>query len=560
MQNFSYIIAPFTDAEGKPLSGARVTFRELGTSGEKIDIYDFSGTTRIENPLILNSDGRLPKTPYIKDGVSYKVTIEKPTGIEPIYDGALCLNESECWEDPVVYNVASVNNEQDVDISNVYVEGVAGVRNAPKALGSVIANGYADANDGCPSRVYTWVEAVELPEDNGFTVLLNPDDNSGYWSLDFQGGVADVRMGGLFPSNGNFDNSIVLARIASALSSYGVATIYFPAGNYYLGSNHTIRSAIVDNNAYFYPYGSTNVVLAIARLENRGGKFCTNTTSNAVCIPNVNGVLRTSWLSGGLKRFISKYDNISVGYTGIFDNVTCVYFDNASDDLTTWGYEGTIARVKAPAVIQYGNVAAFSNKYFKAVVDLSNEQVYFNGSIVTKDSKIVPNDDGFSVWYKSAEIIKMVRGQNETLTVNAKVFGINIQLGSSDTGDGSTAFLERDYITMVDGNGNQTNIYGGSIKTGTIDAEVNASAFKMVDVTDVEAGSCILDNYTEYQKCRFGSIVAVYSYDVNSKNLKFIKDDGLAVTFTLETKKVQLFMCMGTVIAGSSRWIAWRMC
>lgn len=291
MQNFSYIIAPFTDAEGKPLSGARVTFRELGTSGEKIDIYDFSGTTRIENPLILNSDGRLPKTPYIKDGVSYKVTIEKPTGVEPIYDGALCLNESECWEDPVVFNVASVNNAQAIDVSNVYVVGVAGVRNAPKALGAVIAKGYESADDGCPARLFRWVSSVESVTDNGFNILVNQEDNTGYWQLDIQGGVVDVRMGGLFSNSGTTDNAIILDRILNAISGTDNNVVYFPKGTYYFGGTINIASMILGDGAYIYPYSST-CSFNVGYLENRGGEF--RSTSNKTMFRNIKSYVSKS--------------------------------------------------------------------------------------------------------------------------------------------------------------------------------------------------------------------------------------------------------------------------
>lgn len=315
MQTFFNPKTPFFGAEGKPMANARVTFLSVDTSGAPLVVKDFYGNI-LDNPMTTQSDGTLKDVPYFDDGVSYKVVVEKPTGVPAVYVLDRIVNESELFKPAYEFIVSSMGAGESGLIQATFVDGIVGVRNADKNLGSVVCNGYTAKNDGCPSRVFKWVESVNPMPDNGVNSLRNVNDNTGYWKMEEPQGVFDVRFGGLFPTNGDVDSSIKLSNILSALNQSNVDTIYFPQGEYYFSGNHFVKSMVMENGCNFRPFRGNDAVFNIGNFENRGGRFFHDPALGSSIFPVMKGgILRTSWLNGDLSAFVVK-DGHSSGVLG----------------------------------------------------------------------------------------------------------------------------------------------------------------------------------------------------------------------------------------------------
>lgn len=256
MQTFFNPTTPFFDDEGHPLVGARVSFLEIGTSANFIDLTDSEGTP-LSNPLFTGSDGRLrlnngngaPAVPCIANGLSYKVVVAKKTGVEPIFVDGILQNPEELYEEPSIVFVVTAMGGSGAGGNSSVVGSIAEVRSADKGLGSVVCAGYYAAGD-CPSRTFTWFDSEEPPEDNGINILRNPDDNTGYWKMgDPQAGTWDVRMAGLRPEFESSTNSSLLANLLSMVNDSGFDTmstrIFFPKGVWKIQQGFTAYSKVV---------------------------------------------------------------------------------------------------------------------------------------------------------------------------------------------------------------------------------------------------------------------------------------------------------------------------
>ena len=256
MQTFFNPTTPFFDDEGHPLVGARVSFLEIGTSANFIDLTDSEGTP-LPNPLFTGSDGRLrlnngngaPAVPCIANGLSYKVVVAKKTGVEPIFVDGILQNPEELYEEPSIVFVVTAMGGSGAGGNSSVVGNIAEVRSADKGLGSVVCAGYYAAGD-CPSRTFTWFDSEEPPEDNGINILRNPDDNTGYWKMgDPQAGTWDVRMAGLRPEFESSTNSSLLANLLSMVNDSGFDTmstrIFFPKGVWKIQQGFTAYSKVV---------------------------------------------------------------------------------------------------------------------------------------------------------------------------------------------------------------------------------------------------------------------------------------------------------------------------
>ena len=256
MQTFFNPTTPFFDDEGHPLVWARVSFLEIGTSANFIDLTDSEGTP-LPNPLFTGSDGRLrlnngngaPAVPCIANGLSYKVVVAKKTGVEPIFVDGILQNPEELYEEPSIVFVVTAMGGSGAGGNSSVVGSIAEVRSADKGLGSVVCAGYYAAGD-CPSRTFTWFDSEEPPEDNGINILRNPDDNTGYWKMgDPQAGTWDVRMAGLRPEFESSTNSSLLANLLSMVNDSGFDTmstrIFFPKGVWKIQQGFTAYSKVV---------------------------------------------------------------------------------------------------------------------------------------------------------------------------------------------------------------------------------------------------------------------------------------------------------------------------
>lgn len=318
------------------MANARVTFLSVDTSGTPIVIHDYDGNI-LDNPMETQSDGTLKDVPYFDDGVSYKVIVEKSTGIPPVYVLGRISNEAELYQQPpeLEFIVSAMGGNGSGVINAQIVYGINGVRAADKAQGSVVCIGYSSKDDGCPSRIFTWNESVNPPVDNGITIIRSSTDNSGFWKMEDLCDALDVRMGGILPSATKVDSSPALSNILNAV---GNKTLYFPAGNYYFGTNSTVESVVMEAGAKFYPFNASNVKFTIGNLDNRGGKFCavSNATNAARIIPCLTGVIKTSWLQGTLNDFISG---------GFPDNILEVVIDTYTESTTFKSLVGKVVHL-----------------------------------------------------------------------------------------------------------------------------------------------------------------------------------------------------------------------
>ncbi len=318
--------------------GARVSFLDLSTSANFIELTDNEGTP-LPNPLFTGSDGRLrlengngaPAVPCIADGLSYKVVVARKTGVEPIFMGGILQNPEELYESPFIAFVVTAMGGSGAGSNTSVIGSVADVRLADKTLGSVVCSGYYEAGD-CPARVFTWVESQEPPQDNGINVLRNPEDNTGYWKMsDPPAGTWDVRMAGLTLSGADAaQNSVRLQALLNAVGELldvetAATRIYFPKGVWHLSAGFTAYSKVVfgygsllrfkgvsDKALNFYggieSYGSGNASSCYI-FETPDGTGL----QNQLNISCTQGTFRTSWLGS------CKIDDLYVKDTLVID-------------------------------------------------------------------------------------------------------------------------------------------------------------------------------------------------------------------------------------------------
>lgn len=333
MQTFFNPTTPFFDGEGRPLVGAMVSFLDLETSASLIPLTDSDGVA-LPNPLYTGEDGRMrlengngaPAVPCIADGLSYKVTVARRTGVEPVYIGDILQNASELYEEPdIAFVVTAMNKPEGTDLNTTVVGSIAAVRLANKDLGSVVCTGYYSAGD-CPSRTFTWVTAQNPPEDNAINILRNPEDATGYWKMsDPDGGLWDIRVAGCSTSKTAAVNDQCLTRLVNVIDSSGIATVYFPAGNWLLDSGYSFGSLCLEKGANLKPADNTaDRTVTVDRLENRGGKFFAYGDGAAdkkrVVLVLNGGTLRTSWFDGTLNEFLTE-DAVDAPEEFVFDSI-----------------------------------------------------------------------------------------------------------------------------------------------------------------------------------------------------------------------------------------------
>lgn len=298
MNNVVNLKTPFLDSEGFPLTGGRVKFVENQTDGELIHIYAADGETELQNPLYLNELGTWNENeqPFVKDGISYKMVVEKDSGIPlpPPETGNL-------WS--VVDEIVVLKNEVEIKIEGLEsVDSVAELRTANPSVGKVAVLGYYSAGDNCPPRIFVWKDT--LYTDNGGTRIRSTIEEyaeEGTWVLDFTGFV-DIKWFGVL---GNTD----AASAIDLINRYHYGTPVYIGHNVKLGHSVTIKSARIDGATISPVDGNADVTFECDHIEVSSGHFAaynaTLPTSNRV-IPIVKGELRTSWLFGSVNEFFTE--------------------------------------------------------------------------------------------------------------------------------------------------------------------------------------------------------------------------------------------------------------
>jgi hypothetical protein len=86
--------AQFFDGAGNPLSGGRIFTYTAGTTTPEATYTSISGGTAHTNPIVLNSEGRVPAEIWLTESVSYKFVLQNSAGIQiGTYDDISGVND-----------------------------------------------------------------------------------------------------------------------------------------------------------------------------------------------------------------------------------------------------------------------------------------------------------------------------------------------------------------------------------------------------------------------------------------------------------------------------------
>ena len=86
--------AQFFDGAGNPLAGGRIFTYTAGTTTPEATYTSISGGTAHSNPIVLNSEGRVPAEIWLSEAVSYKFVLQNAAGVQiGTYDDISGVND-----------------------------------------------------------------------------------------------------------------------------------------------------------------------------------------------------------------------------------------------------------------------------------------------------------------------------------------------------------------------------------------------------------------------------------------------------------------------------------
>jgi len=86
--------AQFFDGAGNPLAGGRILTYTAGTTTPEATYTSISGVTPHSNPILLNSEGRVPAEIWLSEAVSYKFVLQNAAGVQiGTYDDISGVND-----------------------------------------------------------------------------------------------------------------------------------------------------------------------------------------------------------------------------------------------------------------------------------------------------------------------------------------------------------------------------------------------------------------------------------------------------------------------------------
>ncbi len=235
----------YFDGDGRPLVGRLSVFDRStdvpGTevSGKYTKLYTFADGEYSEaaNPLLLDSEGRLPSSVYF-DAAVVSVKLERYTG-----DSSMGSDDDPAhWETVDTYDTGM---EWDDAQPTSVVGTVEELKDVPVASSPVLVLGYYRAGD-CPARTYLWDgEAIGSPDD-GYLVKSSAS-SSGRWVMLWGCDTLPCTLYGVFPgrtdfpdyAGGKFDNLNALFAYPEAVGTAQIATarkIRFLDGDYDTGA------------------------------------------------------------------------------------------------------------------------------------------------------------------------------------------------------------------------------------------------------------------------------------------------------------------------------------
>lgn len=322
MQNVCNYLCPFFYEDGRPIIAGRVHFVSPDCSAapssledpDYIQVYDADGTL-LDNPLSLDSSGIFSHQPFVSDGIDFRMIVEAPTDMDDSPWRQVCIIDSKAQVYSVTYS------------GTPSCASLAELRQTDPAVGKCLVLGYTGIGDGCPARVFSWVE--ELYGENYGTHVRStiPDKvSAGTWVCE-PSGFVDARWFGLVAGGSQDDPNDATDALTRCTNAYHNMAVYVPSGHYSLESSVSLNGLVIDRNTEFYPSSGT-VTLTARNLENRGGHFNAldqNDSSSARVKLKTYGTLKTSWLVGTINEFLD----------GTLDFVDEIVFDGISSQGAT---------------------------------------------------------------------------------------------------------------------------------------------------------------------------------------------------------------------------------
>lgn len=227
------------DASGAPLQGRVLVF--VHDSLEKKDIFTMQGSEYVasENPVLLDTTGRIPTTLFFDVGV-VDVLVQKYVG-EP---GHLAdESPDEDFEDFDRFE-AGFDFDPEKDAART-VETIADLKDIENPSGVVRVNCYTTPGDTFP-RYYLWNPNCSASEDGG-CVIADDHDASGKWCYLCEGDSIKSSVYGIKPGT---DEANIGAFCQVPLSVSGDYVITYPSSLYFERGVYslTTSSIAVTNN------------------------------------------------------------------------------------------------------------------------------------------------------------------------------------------------------------------------------------------------------------------------------------------------------------------------
>lgn len=230
--NFRQPFIQFLDADGKPLSGGRVTFYESGFAGLKYVFTDEDRAVghRATNPMILGVDGYTPTPVYMGIG-NYAITLEKSDGA----GGFLAFKDI----DPYVTGEIDTTVYEEMFIVNTITD-LLGVDHT--AHPSVKVLGYYAAGDGGGGD-FLWSPSETSPADNG---VYFGAGGSGRWVRTIVNATVTAPHYGVFTVAQGYTDS-ASSRIGNAVTFVQTnphIKLFIPSGDYNIAAGITFSGDI----------------------------------------------------------------------------------------------------------------------------------------------------------------------------------------------------------------------------------------------------------------------------------------------------------------------------
>ena len=230
----------FLDDNEQPLVNGKVEILDpVSTNFLTIWSYTDDQYTVMENPVILDIEGRVPQTVFCDRIVYVRVYAYKGNdeNNRPIYEFVRDFYAGE-----------NENSE-----SREYIVGIEALKDIdPSVNSSVNVLGYFNAYD-CPMRQYVWDSECTQDADNGYIVASDVSDK-GRWILVFSGEYLPSNFYGVYPGHTSNINALLsyIKYVGTALTKTAPG-VWFVPGEY---SDSTValitnKKLLIDNSTSF---------------------------------------------------------------------------------------------------------------------------------------------------------------------------------------------------------------------------------------------------------------------------------------------------------------------